>query len=357
MHPARERYFDNAATTPTDPRVVAEMLPFLSEQWGNPSSIHASGRRARAAVELARERVAALVGAEDPSEITFTSGASEANNWVLSHYQSGVIGPFEHPSVREIAAKRGFGVLAHEGMRLQGPAEKAEIVSVMAVQNEFGACFDLSNLREWGVATHSDITQALGKIPFDLAPLDFASFSGHKMYAPMGIGALYRRGDVSLAPLIEGGGQERGQRAGTLNVPGIVALGAASAIAADQRESDFAHANHLRDLLLDELRGVPDCRPLLNERQSPFVLAIQFYGVEGETLVLDLDRRGFAASAGSACASGHAEPWPSLVELGVSPDWARGAIRISAGRYNTADSAKALAAALTDSVEALRRLR
>ena len=221
MEIARERYFDNAATTPVDPRVLAEMLPYLREAWGNPSSIHACGRRAAQAVARAREQVAGLLGAEDPAEVVFTAGASEANNWVISQFDSGWYGPFEHPSVREPAALRGFHALPCVGGEPSEPHERRRLASVMAVQNEWGGCFDLSQLRTWGEQAHSDVTQALGRVPFHLEHLDYASFSGHKLYAPMGVGGLYRRGAPSLAALIIGGGQENGQRAGTLNVPGI----------------------------------------------------------------------------------------------------------------------------------------
>ena len=356
MEPSRERYFDNAATTPVDPRVLAEMLPHLGRQWGNPSSIHACCRRANDALARARERVAGLLGAEDPAEIVFTAAASEANNWVISQFDSGWIGPFEHPSVRAPAHLRGYGTLSSAEMNPIAPLERRALASVMAVQNEWGGRFDLSALRSWGECAHSDVTQALGRVPVELAHLDFASFSGHKLYGPMGVGGLYRRGTPALVPLIVGGGQEQGQRAGTLNVPGIVGFGMACALAAEEREKDSAHAAHLRGIIKEVLEGVPDWRSVESNSQSPFILAVMFLGLHGETLVLDLDRKGFCASSGSACSSGHAEPWASLVAMGIEPEWALGAVRLSFGRYNSPDSAKAVAAALADSVAALRRL-
>lgn len=226
----------------------------------------------------------------------------------------------------------------------------------MAVQNEWGGCFDLSQLRTWGEHAHSDVTQALGRVPFHLEHLDYASFSGHKLYAPMGVGGLYRRGAPSLAALIIGGGQENGQRAGTLNVPGIVGLGLACELALQQGEKDLAHALELRGILLEGLAAVPDWRVVESPRQSPFILAVMFLGLHGETLVLDLDRKGFCLSSGSACSSGHAEPWPSLTAMGIEPEWALGAVRLSFGRYNTRESAKAVSAALAESVSVLRRL-
>lgn len=357
MNPARERYFDTAATTPLDPRVLDAMLPYLGEQWGNPSSIHACGRRAREAVERARSHVATLLGADDPSEIVFTAGASEANNWVLRQFATGAVSPFEHPSVAEVARARGFQTLDNRGFALEAPATKPDVVSVMAVQNEFGARFDGLPLREWGAVAHSDITQAVAKVPVSVDGLDFASLSAHKFYGPMGVGALYRRGSPSLEPLILGGGQEGGQRAGTLNVPGIVGLGAACALASEEREQDSAHVEHLRALVLEELQTVPDWRPVGAPRQSPYILALLFNGVIGESVVLDLDRQGFFTSAGSACSSGEPEPWSSLRALGEDDAWALGAVRVSFGRFNTADSSRALAKALGQTVAALRRLR
>ncbi|MCO5295443.1 MAG: cysteine desulfurase [Fimbriimonadaceae bacterium] len=357
MTPSRDRYFDHAATTPVDPRVVREMLPYLGEAWGNPSSIHACGRRAKQAVEHARERVAELLGAEDPSEIVFTAGASEANNWVLEQFPTGAVGPFEHPSVAAVARKRGFSTLGNDGFALLPPESPVEMVSVMAVQNEVGARFDLAPLRNWAPVAHSDVTQAVGKVELDLEAVDFASLSAHKFYGPMGVGALYRRGAPALEPLIYGGGQEGGQRAGTLNVPGIVGLGAACALALDERQQDFDHASHLRALLLDELQALDEWRAVEAPSQSPFVLALLFHGTVGETLVLELDRQGFFASAGSACSSGEPHSWASLRALDVDESWGRGALRISFGRANTTDSTRDLAAALRSSVSSLRRLK
>lgn len=356
MAPTPERYFDHAATTPVDPRVLDEMLPFLQGDGGNPSSIHAAGRRARAAVELARQRVADLLGAEDPSEIVFTAGASEANNWLLGQFATGAVSAFEHPSVAEFARARGFQTLGNDGYELKAPESPPELVSVMAVQNEVGAVFDLAPLRRWARVVHSDVTQAVGKVPVDLDALDFASLSAHKFYGPKGVGALYRRGAPALDPMILGGGQESGQRAGTLNVPGIVGLGAACALAIDERERDGQHALALRALLLEELRPLADWSAVEAPRQSPFVLAILFHGVVGETLVLDLDRQGFCTSAGSACSSSEPHSWASLRALGTDAAWAAGAIRISFGKANTTESTRALATALKASVGSLRTL-
>jgi cysteine desulfurase len=351
----RARYFDNAATTPVDPRVVREMLPYLEGDFGNANSLHGFGRKAHAAVDLARERVAVLIGAEDPAQVTFTSGATEANNWVLASFLEGAVGPFEHSSVAEPAARLGIAVLENAGERICPPGSRLDLVSVMSVNNETGHRWDARTLRPWAERVHSDLTQSIGKLPEELQGLDYASFSAHKMYGPKGIGGLYTA-EEPLPPLLAGGGQEQGLRAGTLNVPGIVGLGAAAAVALDEREQDEAHARELRGIVLDELKDLSGLRVNGGEDASPYILSLSFLGVEGETLLVDADTAGYAISAGAACSSESTEPSRVLVALGLEPEWLRGTVRVSFGRFNDRDSAAGLARTLRESAQKLRKL-
>ncbi|HLK17109.1 MAG TPA: cysteine desulfurase family protein [Fimbriimonadaceae bacterium] len=350
-----ERYFDNAATTPVDPRVREAMLPFLGEDFGNANSIHAWGRRAADAVETARGQVARALGAEDPSQIVFTSGATEGNNWVLTSFAHGTVSPFEHSSVREAAAFLGFDVLPNEGLRLGTPREAGGFISVMAVNNEIGSRFDFGGVRQSAKVLHSDITQAAAKYAVDLGPLDYATLSAHKFYGPKGVGALYAR-DAPLPPMLHGGEHEHGQRSGTLNVPGIVGMGAAAAVAAERREIDAAHAARLGEIVLEEVRRVPHHRVNGGDDRAPHILSISFAGVLGEALVVEVDAAGYGISSGAACSSHSTEPSHVLRALRIPPEWMRGTIRISFGRFNTADAAYGLGAALRKAVTTLRSL-
>lgn len=303
------------------------------------------------AVEESRALLAELIGAEDPSEITFTSGATEANNWVLNAFDSYSVSPFEHSSVREPAIAAGQEILDNHGYWLVGAA--TPLVSVMSVNNETGAILD----PPVGTAKiHRDITQAVGKLPIDLAGIDYASSSGHKIYGPKGVGALFVKGGDQIEPLLRGGGQEKGLRAGTLNVPGIVGFGEAARVALGEMEGDAARANELRRIVLDGLGPVSDWRENSAARQSPYILSVSFAGLEGQPLVEELDRRGFAVSSGAACSSGSTEPSHVLTALGVESVWLRGTLRISFGRTNTHSSAQALSRAIVETVESVRKL-
>lgn len=393
MH--RSRYFDNAATTPLDPRVRDAMLPFLEDAFGNANSIHAWGMRAHDAVERARAQVAQLIGAEDPSQVYFTSGATESNNWVLNAAAEVVISPFEHSSIRDPARNRGGWELENQGLALpaagisyvkkQGALTKRRAIrretpspnetidarlvrhrstpdlrgrvltSVMAVNNEIGTTWTVSKYAHAGDLLHSDLTQAVGKIPVSLEGLDYASFSAHKFYGPKGIGALYCKGDPPT-PLIAGGEQEGGFRGGTLNVPAIVGMGAAAEIADQESESDRRHATNLREILMGGLNGLADVQVNGGERTSPFIVSVSFRGLEGETVVLEADRAGYAISAGAACSSRSTEPSHVLSALSLEPEWRRGTVRISFGRYNTEEATAGLAKKLRTIVELLRTL-
>lgn len=352
------RYFDNAATTPVDPSARDAMLPFLGEACGNAHSVHAFGAEAREAVDHAREQVAVLVGAEDPSEIVFTSGATESNNWVLRSFRHVAVGPMEHSSVFETARRLGQHVLGWREW-VEPPMSRVELASLMRVNNETGQIFDPASLAPSCAYLHSDLTQAVGKIEVNLGatPIVLASFSAHKIYGPKGVGALYVRGGTSIQPLVAGGEQEYGMRAGTLNVPGIAGFGEACRIALDRHEQDAVNAASLKEEVLGALVGVSDLRVNGGDSVSPFILSASFLGVEGETLVLELDRLGFAVSAGAACSSGSTEPSHVLLALGLEPEWLRGTIRISFGRTNTLEAASQLGRALKQAVGTIREMK
>jgi len=350
-----DRYFDNAATTPIDPRVLAEMMPFLGVECGNANSIHGFGQRARAAVEMARQRVADLLGAEDPSQILFTSGATESNNQVLNWAETGAVGPFEHSAVREPARRLGFQVLTNDGLLTKKPASKVTFLSHMLVNNEVGTIWDLEPFRGSTEALHSDITQAVGKVPIDLSQVDYASFSGHKLYAPKGVGGLYFK-SFPPAALLQGGEQEGGSRGGTLNVPGIVGMGCAAAIAEQEQGDQTLLATELRAIVLDGLGACSDWQTNGGSHVSPYILSVSFLGLEGESLVIEADQAGYAISSGAACSSQSTEPSHVLQALKIDEEWARGTVRISFGRFCTSQAAAGLAKALRQAVEKLRRM-
>ncbi|RYG22376.1 cysteine desulfurase [bacterium] len=348
------RYFDHAATTPLAPEVLKEMEPFLGLP-ANAGSIHAFGRRAMDAVERARARVAEAVGAEDPAQIVFTSGATEACNTVLNAHDGGWISPFEHAAVREPAIARGYRVLPNEELTLRPDPKGEGLLAVMAVNNEIGAQWEARDLP--AQSRFVDATQALGKVALNLDEIDYAAFSAHKLYGPQGIGALFTASG-SMEPLLRGGEQEEGRRAGTQNVAGIVGFGAACALAQDRLEEDDAHVTELRWTLIQELlaSNLTDWRIIAPETSVPHILSISFFGVEGETLVIEADHAGFAISAGAACSSRSTEPSHVLTALGLEEQWRRGTVRISFGRGNTKETVAALGKTLVRSTENLRTI-
>ncbi|MBW8879165.1 MAG: cysteine desulfurase [Acidobacteria bacterium] len=377
MHPV---YFDNNATTPLHPRVREAMLPWMGERYGNPSSLHGFGQAARNAVEEAREKVAALLGVRPP-ELVFTASGTEANNAVLFHRARGgqghlVISAFEHPSIREAAAR-----LEREGVEVtrvspagDGVVPAAEVVralrpdtllvALMLANNELGTLQPVVEVaaacRERGVPVLCDAVQAVGKIPVDAPALgvDYLVLGAHKFYGPLGAAALWVHKGVELTGHLVGGSQERRRRAGTENVPAIVGLGEAAAVAREELTARGAHLVALRDRFEAELaRRLPDaifhCQAA---PRLPNTSHVAFPGAEGESLLIRLDLAGFAVSTGSACSSGAVEPSKTLLAIGLSPEEALSSLRISFGLFNTQEEVDAFLDALEREVGALRRV-
>ncbi len=369
-------YLDFNATTPVAPEVAGALQVYLTEEFGNPSSDYALGRRAREAVAQARGEVAALLGAAS-EEIVFTSGATEANNTVLKgvarHFRAGQIitSAVEHPSVAgpcRYLATQGFevtvlpvdgrGRLDPEAVR-RALSSRTILISVMHANNETGALQPLAEIgalaREAGVWFHTDAAQSVGKIPVAVAEfqVDFLSLAGHKCYAPKGVGALYVRPGVSFTPLLHGGGQEGGRRSGTENVPYIVALGAACRLARERLPGESQHLRGLRDLLHGRLRAeFPGL--VLNgpeHERLPNTLNVSFPGLRGSDLLGGLPE--LAASLGAACHAGVESLSPVLTAMGVPSEVARGALRLSVGRPTTQEEVEAAAQLLLTRVRQL----
>lgn len=352
-------YLDHNATTPLDPRVLEAMLPYLGGEFGNPSSVHAYGRVARAALDTAREQVASLVNAQ-ASQVVFTSGGTEANNLALRGAAAELpvgrlaVSAIEHDSVRAPAKRlsgRGWqldvitvdrnGQVTPDALMVAMHAD-TRLVSIMLANNESGVVQDIALLaaqaRSRGAIVHCDAVQAAGKIAIDFSACGahLMSLSAHKLYGPKGVGALIVDKTLELQSLVNGGSQERGVRPGTENVAGIVGFGAAADIARTELEEGAARQKALRDHLELALRDVPGLVIFGSEApRVPNTLQISVAGIEGETLLLQLDKAGFAVSSGSACAAGHNAPSPVLIAMGVAPEVARGALRISLGRSTT----------------------
>lgn len=356
-------YLDHNATTPLDPAVLAAMLPWLEGPCGNPSSRHEYGRAARRAVDEARQRVAAAVGAH-PTEVVFTSGGSESNNLFLKGaaaiLKPGVlaVSAVEHPCILKPAAQ-----LAHQGWtvrevavdeagRVDGSAfaevlqAQPRLFSVMAANNETGVRQDVAALaaaaKGSGAWFHCDAVQALGKVPLDFRGLNGAgvhalTLSAHKAYGPKGAAALVLDKRVELAPLIAGGGHERGLRSGTENVPAIVGFGVAAELAAERLNQLTGRLSLLRDRLEQGLVALGARIFGAGAERLPNTSYFAFRDIDGETLVGKLDRAGFAAASGAACSSANPEPSHVLRAMGVAPEIARGAVRVSLGAANTED--------------------
>ena len=375
-------YLDNAATTPTDPRVVEAMLPYFASRYGNPASrTHAFGWEAEEAVQIAREQVAALIGA-DAKEIVWTSGATEANNLALKGALAAygnrgdhlVTTRVEHPAVLDAAARleRSGSRVSYLPVDREGRVSPESVaaaiddgtvlVSVIHGNNETGVIQDLPAIskvcREKKVLFHTDATQSVGKVELSVEDLgvDYLSMSGHKFYGPKGVGALYiarRRPRLRLVPSLDGGGHEGGFRSGTLNVPGIVGMGKAATLAAEEMPTE---SERLRDWLSRLETALVTEKVIRNtplEGRLPTILNLSFPGVDGDALLLGL--REVAVSSGSACASASLEPSHVLLALGRTAAEARGALRLSLGRFNVEEDVERAIVMIRAAVEELCR--
>ena len=378
----RRVYLDHAATTPVDPEVAELMAEVLREVPGNPSSIYAEGRRARALVDRSRDEVAQAIGA-DPAEIVFTSGGTEADNLALRGVLKAregdadgiVTTAIEHHAVLDTAhdleahgqARVTVLPVDRDGRVSADAVARAidadtAIVSVMHGNNEIGTLEPIDAIgavcRERGVTFHSDAVQTVGAIVIDVRsmPIDLLSVNAHKFYGPKGVGALYVRKGTRIATVQTGGGQERGRRTGTENVAGIVGLGAAMRIATARRAAESARQIALRDRLIREIRSrIPEATLTGHPTERlPNNVSFCFRGTQGEALVVSLDLEGFSVSSGSACTSGNTDPSHVLLALGLDRDLAQGSLRLTLGRETTDADIDALVGALPPIVARLR---
>jgi cysteine desulfurase len=359
-------YLDYNATTPVEPAVLDAMLPYFSGEFGNAASIHTPGQRARAAVEIAREQVAALIGAR-PQEIVFTSGGTESDNHAIFGVTAfnSLTSSTSHPHVITTAIEHEAVLNACQALEKQGVSvtylrvdregqidldelrrairPETKLITIMHANNELGTVQPLQEIgriaADADVYFHTDAVQSAGKIPIDVNTLgiDLLSLSGHKLYAPKGIGALYVRGGTRLRQLLYGGHHQRGFRPGTENVAGIVGLGKAAEIARASLAADAQRIAALRDKLeAGLLAHVPDARVnARNAPRTPNTTNLLFPGIEGEALVIALDLKGLACSTGAACSSGAVEPSHVLTAIGLSAEDARASLRFSLGRHTT----------------------
>ena len=380
-------YLDYAATTPLDRGVLEAMLPYFSEKFGNPSSLHSFGREAHEAIETSREKVANLIGAKD-NEIIFTSGGTESDNLALRGIaylnrnklkEEGphiITSSIEHPAVLETCKdleKEGFEIkylnVDKYGLidldELQNSITKGTfLISIMFANNEIGTIEPVEEIgriaREHNVLFHTDAVQAVGKINIDVRklPVDLLSISAHKMYGPKGAGALFVREGVKLKGIQTGGGHEGGMRSGTENVPGIVGLGEACRLAKIRMEDDTSRIKKLRDKLI---KGILDSveESYLNghpEKRLPNNAHFRFTAIEGESLILFLDQKGIAASTGSACSSKKLKASHVLLAIGLSPVEAHGSLRLTLGRENTEEDVDYVLEVLPEVIGKLREI-
>jgi cysteine desulfurase len=379
-------YLDSAASTPVADEVIAEMLPFMKQQYGNPSSIHRFGRETTRAIQLARKRVAGLVGAS-PREITFTSGGTEADNLALkgAMMQTGgqkknriITSSIEHDAILEPCKdleRMGIQVtyLPVTGEGLVRPSDFKDIisqhddvalVSIMYANNEVGTVQPIKELADIAhrasALFHTDAVQATGKVPINVKSLgvDMMSMSSHKINGPKGVGALYVRSGLNIMPIIHGGGQEMSLRSGTENVPGIVGFGKACELAAKRMSEYQQHVAGLRDYLVERvLQEIPHSR-LNGSRidRIPNNAHFTFFGVNGEDLIIKLDENGVAASTGSACSVKKQKPSHVLKAMGFSYEEITGSLRLSLGMHNTKEEIDRTVLALSSVVQELREL-
>jgi cysteine desulfurase len=375
-------YLDNAATTPLDSRVLESMLPHLGGRRGNPSSLHAFGGSAREGLDGARGQVATLIGAS-PEEIVFTSGGTESDNLAIlglaraagPAQRHAVVSCVEHAAVREAARRleyEGFEV-SWVGVDAEGIVDPDEfaasvrtdtaLAAVVWANNEVGTVEPVAQLAgicaEKDVPLHVDAVQAAGRVSIDVSetPVATLALSGHKLYGPQGVGALYVREGVSLEPVFHGGGQEKGLRSGTQNVAGIVGLGTAARLAREELEDRFLHERALRDRIMAGIESMPDVSVNGHrERRLSNNVHLTVSGVEAESLVLFLDSLGYAIGSGSACSSGGHKASPVLLAMGLPERDAFSVVRITVGKDNTPEEVDGFLEAFSTAVAQLREI-
>lgn len=373
-------YADNAAATPLSKGALEAMLPFFEGGFGNPSALYSAGRQAKRAVERARVQIAEAIGAYY-EEVYFTSGGTEGANWAISaaaerekakgrHIISSAV---EHKAVLSMLKtmeERGYEV-TYLGVNEKGAVSPEELhkairpdtilISIMYANNEIGTIQPLEEIRrlakKYGVLFHTDAVQAAGHIPLDVKALgaDFLSFSAHKFYGPKGVGGLYIKKGIKTPPYMPGGGQERGLRGGTENVPGIIGMAAALKECVESMPGEIKRLSAMRDRLIQGVLKIPESY-LIGEAENrlPGSASFVFSCVEGEALILLLDQAGICASSGSACSSGSLEPSHVLAAMGIEPSLAGGALRLTLGRYNTEEDVNSILQSLPDIIEKIR---
>jgi cysteine desulfurase len=378
-------YLDNNATTIVDPHVFSEMEPYFVQKYGNPNSLHSFASETHPALKTAMEKIYAGINAPKDDSVVVTSCATESNNWVLKsiyfeYILTGrknhiIISEVEHPSVMATAKfieSQGCrvtylpinsdGLIEAQSVR-DNITDKTALVSVMMANNETGAIFPVEEIgeicKEHNVLFHTDAVQAVGKIPVNVQSfnVDYLTFSAHKFHGPKGVGGLYIKKGRELIPLLHGGAQMGGYRSGTLNVPGIIGMGKAMEVAVDALDFEMHDVKELRDHLEDELLKIPDTFVVTpREKRTPNTLLISFRGIEGESMLWDLNRAGIAASTGSACASEDLESNPVMEAIGAEADLAHTAVRFSLSRYTTQEEIDYTIEVVNKAVKRLREI-
>lgn len=378
MSDIKRIYLDHSATTPLNKEVLDEMLPYFIENFGNASSVYKEGRESRKAVEFARDRVAKAIGAE-PNEIYFTSSGTESDNWVLKGVSTKkgkhiITTAIEHPAVLETCkelSKKGYDItflpVDENGFVTAKQVEEAIkedtiLVSVMFANNEIGTIQPIAEIgdvcKRKGVLFHTDAVQAIGQVPINVKEMniDLLSLSAHKFYGPKGVGVLYAKKGVKLANFLTGGHQERGKRASTENVPGIVGLGKAIELATADIETKAAYLRTLRDRTIELIEKEIPYVKLNGDRVNrlPGHVNFSFRYIEGESILLMLDLKGIAGSSGSACSSGSLDPSHVLLAIGLTHEIAHGSLRLTFGCENTMEEVEYVVKSLKEIVEKLR---
>jgi len=378
-------YLDNNATTIVDPHVFSEMEPYFVQKYGNPNSLHSFASETHPALKAAMQKIYAGINAPKEDSVVVTSCATESNNWVLKsiyfeYILTGrknhiIISEVEHPSVMATAKfieSQGCrvtylpinkdGLIEAQSVR-DNITDKTALVSVMMANNETGAIFPVQEIgeicKEYNALFHTDAVQAVGKIPVNVQSfnVDYLTFSAHKFHGPKGVGGLYIKKGRELIPLLHGGAQMGGYRSGTLNVPGIIGMGKAMEAAIDALDFEMHDVKELRDHLEDELLKIPDTFVVTpREKRTPNTLLISFRGIEGESMLWDLNRAGIAASTGSACASEDLESNPVMEAIGAEADLAHTAVRFSLSRYTTKEEIDYTIDVVNKAVKRLREI-